>query len=388
MPHRIIIVARSALVFPARKPSAQFAASLDYVPGRVIWGALGARLRATPAARFGNALPSRAGDAWTRVIPATAMSCKASHGFLKDGGHGVFDTLIDRVCAEELEPAALTYDPRCADCGERADTQTGMYAHAAGDAWRTRSVQRRMLTRVAINRALGSAEPGLLYSPIALSEMSTFTDGEETHDEITRFVGSAWNLDETARTALEAITMLGGRTSSGLGRVRVTVEPGDEPAGLTARITELNRRVAARWTLFQRSFAPQANPGWSPDGWRVFTVGLQSDAILQEDGWRPTMIFSAQQLHEATGLDATLVRAQASSQIVGGWNVRWNRPKSAAVATVAGSVFLFRTAAPEPAITEALTRLEQDGIGQRRAEGFGIVRCCDEFHTEAIGDAR
>ncbi len=68
MPHRIVIEARSPLVFPARKPGAQFTPSLSYVPGRVIWGALGSRLRRTPTARFSNALPAHRGDAWVRVV--------------------------------------------------------------------------------------------------------------------------------------------------------------------------------------------------------------------------------------------------------------------------------------------------------------------------------
>jgi hypothetical protein len=81
------------------------------------------------------------------------------------------------------------------------------------------------------------------------------------------------------------------------------------------------------------------------------------------------------------------VRAQASGQVVGGWNVSWNRHRATVLTAVARSVYLFRTQAGEDELIAALARLESEGIGARRAEGYGIVRCCDEFHIQATGAA-
>jgi CRISPR-associated protein Csx10 len=141
MPHRVIITARGPLAFPTRKPGAQFAQSFPYLPGSALWGALGMRRQQTVEARFSHALPARADDAWVRLLPATAMSCKR-HGGFRAEHHGVFDTLIDRVCWEELRPAAFTYDPHCPDCLGRADHPPGsVYAEDRQGAIHARKVQ-------------------------------------------------------------------------------------------------------------------------------------------------------------------------------------------------------------------------------------------------------
>ncbi|MBA3947483.1 MAG: CRISPR-associated RAMP protein Csx10 [Herpetosiphonaceae bacterium] len=401
MRHRIIIEAQSPLAFPVRKPGDQFTESLGYVPGGVLWAALGSQRNAIPHARFSHALPAHNGDEWVRVLPATAISCKRHPGFLphpraageSDMAHGVFDTLIDRSCAELLEPAALTYDPRCPNCLQRTDGYGGVYTQRDG-RHETRSIQLRMLTRVAIDRMRGTAAEGLLYSPIVVSETNSFqsydqqTQQKNTTTEQTRFLGWAWELGADEQAALGNVRAVGGRTSSGLGQVHITVEPDPVTATLGDRVDIFNRQFAQRWHMFASDLAPQAAPDWHPDHVRVFTVGLQSDAILLENGWQPTMVFSSAQLEAQTGLKADLVRVQASTQIVGGWNVRWNRPKPTNIAATAGSVYLFRTDASEAEVITALEQLEAEGIGQRRAEGFGAVYCCDEFHGVVTGDVR
>jgi CRISPR-associated protein Csx10 len=113
----------------------------------------------------------------------------------------------------------------------------------------------------------------------------------------------------------------------------------------------------------------------------IFTINLLSDAILFEQGWLPTNELSAEMLKDLTGIDARLVRSFTTTTTVGGWNVSWQRPKPTAVATTMGSVFVFQvTGKLTDAHYMALARLEQDGIGERRAEGYGQIRICDEFH--------
>jgi len=152
---------------------------------------------------------------------------------------------------------------------------------------------------------------------------------------------------------------------------------------LAQRFDEFNRLFAERWQLFEEDLCPQTQPGWSPSEWNLFTIGLQSHALLLDNGWQPTMVFSAAQLKEQTGLDATLVRSQATYGIIGGWNIRWERPKPTMLAANSGSVYVFRTQASREELLDALEQLEREGIGERRAEGYGSVYCCDEFHTLA-----
>jgi CRISPR-associated protein Csx10 len=406
MPHRIVIEARSPLSFAARKPAAQYTPSLAYVPGGVLWGGLGAATRSTPAARFSHARPCRADDLQARVLPVTAHSCKAYRGFRADSdphtperpNHGVFDTLIDQVCVDQLQPAALTYDPHCPVCladrstgAPRVESISGYYALDQDSQYHTRHAGHRILTRVAIDRRRSTAAPGLLYAPIPLSEVVRYRSTQPPYryvDEPLRFVGRAWDLDDQAVALVRQITTLGGRTSSGLGAVAITVdeEPATVDRSMADRLQAFHHALRQRWQLIQR-LAPQRDPAWSPDEWTVFSVGLQSDALLSDD-WLPTVMLSPAQLHAVTGVDlqARLVWAQAGSSTVGGWNVRWNRAKPTAIAATAGSVYVFRTQVDPHTLATALETLEQHGVGLRRAEGYGEVRCCDEWHIQAMGE--
>src|SRR5439155_3104376 len=126
----------------------------------------------------------------------------------------------DRVCWEELQPAAFTYDPHCPACFGRADRPPGqVYAEGADGAIHARKVQQRTLTRVAIDRRRGTAAEQLLYSPIVIAEVMAYPsadpDAEPIH-EPARFAGMAWGLDKEI-AALSEVTALGGRLSSGLG---------------------------------------------------------------------------------------------------------------------------------------------------------------------------
>jgi CRISPR-associated protein Csx10 len=397
-PHRrLLITAHTPLVFPLRKPGTQFTPSLPYIPGSALWGALGAQLDALPPVRFSNALPAHPDDQWVRVLPVTAMSCKLQSGFVHDHGpdaqpdehpHGVFDTLFEHICTQELQPAALTYDPHCPVCYRRAERFDGFYARwgTSAQVYR-RTVQRRILTRVAIDRQRSTAAEGLLYAPIVISERNTFRHDPEQPHRRTSFLAQVWGLEGAIQEALQQVNHVGARISSGLGRVTIAVPDPSEPPAVTdmaERVAFFQERFQACWDTVAQ-LRPQRQPDWSPESWRVFSIGLQSDALLHEQGWQPTALFSAAQLHEQTGLSALPVYAQTTARIVGGWNVRWNRPKPTRVGAAAGSVYVFRTRAHSDAICDALRLLEEQGIGQRRAEGFGVVLGCDMFHGEATG---
>jgi CRISPR-associated protein Csx10 len=253
---------------------------------------------------------------------------------------------------------------------------------------------------VAIDRRRGTAAEQLLYSPIVISEVASYPAPEveggpnagRVH-EPARFTATAWGLSDADAAALREVSALGGRLSSGLGRVAIDVLP--EPTAASApwrlplaeRLRHFNAIFAARWRLLAEHCAPAAAPGWSPEAWRVFSVTVQREAVLLEADWQPAIVFSAAQLHAQTGLEARLLRSQAGAQVIGGWSARWNRQRPTVLATAAGSVYMFCTQAGEPEIVAALAKLEEQGIGARRSEGYGIVRGCDEFHIQATGAA-
>jgi CRISPR-associated protein Csx10 len=373
----LVIEAREPLAFPESKPGAQFRRSLPFVPGAALFGALGGALdrseRFDPALlrrlRCRNAYPMRDGDKWVRPLPATAMTPK--------GENRPRDSLAPRVCWEQQTPPALVYAP--------TDTE-GRPLEAAGQKFYTiregklefRDATQRIHTRVAINRRRGTAEDSLLYSFFALNETSPGTDAP------TRFIGSLALVDpddsalwsQVTEIVTQQVDRLGARQTTGVGGVRITLR--DHPSDRS-----IHQRVEALTQRFKRQIAHYRALGgaaWELSG-QVFTVNLISDAILLRDGWLPTQELSADMLRDATGIEARLVRSFTTTRVVGGWHALWQRPKISHVAVRFGSLYVFETQHPlSNNDYTALERFERDGIGERRQEGFGQVRICDDFH--------
>ncbi|NJM05882.1 hypothetical protein HC891_06310 [Candidatus Gracilibacteria bacterium] len=209
--------------------------------------------------------------------------------------YAVYDTLVEQLCWERLEPAAFIYTKGNAESVDGFYTLQGPPGeHGLFDRkqLRRRKVEQRALTRVAINRRRGTAENTRLYSPLVLDEYSDYSDPADSAVKRTptRFLGQVWLPDDSAITLkdLEGIDGLGGRQSSGLGRVTVNVSA-QQPEGATPirqRISALSERMHAG-AAFMRSFAGECTAWYAPDTC-FFTVNLLADAILLEQGWLPT----------------------------------------------------------------------------------------------------
>ncbi len=385
----VTITALAPLAFPERKAGTQFRTSLPYVPGATLYGALGS-LCYDPELfthlRCHNAYPAFAEDSWVRPLPATAIQPKGDKNVMADA-------LVERVCWEIQQPPALIYAPTDAagrpweavgrtfytlpaeqEPSNKADNEV---PHRALRSIEKRTVQQRVLTRVAINRRRGTAQDGMLYSPLVLNEV-TYNKNQK-QQEPTMFRGSIIIPDRPAAVVVQHladIDFLGGRKSSGLGRVALTASPveAESPQAIQQRVERMTEQFAAQAELYEQLGGEQFKVG------TIFTVNLLSDAILLEQGWLPTQELSAAMLKEATGIDATLLRSFTMTAVVGGWNVCWQRPKPSDIAVTMGSVSVFQTS--EPPDYAQLARLQLDGIGERRAEGYGQVRICDEFHLD------
>ncbi len=112
-----------------------------------------------------------------------------------------------------------------------------------------------------------------------------------------------------------------------------------------------------------------------------FSLKLESHAILVDEFLCPT-----------TEIEFTLpcvepVLKVTGSQLIRGWNDAWGLAKPDDIGIMMGSVYLFRyTGNNRKDLRQYLNNLAVDGIGLRRAEGFGSVLICDPLHTrkEAI----
>ena len=391
--YRLQVTLQSPIITGGRKPSGQAVEALNYIRGGLIRGAVANELlteleNSTPdadfkklfieddAAIFRNCTPA------SKVLPATAISCKDTPGFSADGKHGVFDTLIERIISEKAD---WMYQPNCPKCCGRVESHSGFHEDATGSN-KERHLNTRLLTRVAINRQRKVAEEGLLYhltaiDPVIVKSRKTKSQKEEEYKPVVLH-GSvrvpSGLAEKVAQTLEQKVMGLGGGSSRGLGQVSIAVEnkPSTEP--LKQRIDNFNDALKNVWQAY--ACLPNTSIGQCEGCY--FTVNLQSEAILTaEDGWQRSMVLTAQMLQDIAACDTEVacVRSFASYGYAGGWNAAWGLPKETELITNIGSVFVFHTTDIDTWLP-ALQKLENIGIGNRREEGFGQITICDPFH--------
>ncbi|MCA1991600.1 MAG: CRISPR-associated RAMP protein Csx10 [Coleofasciculus sp. S288] len=399
------IKALSPLAIGRQKPGGSISEAESYIPGTVIRGAVAAYIlkRATTPitasdnfhslflgdnpAIFQNAYPATIeGDKQTRiqpqvkVIPATVLSSKTKSGF-KPKGNGVFDTLIDRFCAEGY---SHLYDPNCPKDGGRVDAFTGFYSELNGKYY-SHSATTRLLTRVGINRRRATSEERVLYSIEVLNESQT--QGKKEKPVVyTSAILVADELADSLQTFInnhQEDLRLGGASSRGLGRVKITAKSPIEAKTVKPlvedRINSFQRKLHNRWDEWKKIYNQPLED--LLENRIYFTIDLQSDAILREN-WRRTTVISEDMLRQFAGvIDSSLKLhgAYSSYDYLSGWNSAWGLMKDVELITNKGGVYLFSTNQPNLWM-EKLQDLEVNGVGDRTSEGFGQIQVCNEFH--------
>lgn len=329
------------------------------------------------------------------VLPATAVSSKDDPGFqweqdkdksINKQKGGVFDTLIDRFCAEAYDQP---YDPSCPKDYGRVEPLSGFYSKTADPSvqcpYRSHSVSTRFLTRVGINRRRATAEDEILYSIEVLNESFLQQKSPLPRWQPTVYRSSILLPDTTLAAALEKYIndndnrfRLGGATSRGLGKIEMRAVKGETSQDIKTRIQEFNDILEERWDLWAIFGEPHQN---LLKGRTFFTLDLQSDAILTEN-WQRTTVISEAVLQQMTGLSDNSLKlevAYSSYDYRSGWNAAWGLMKDVELVTNKGAVYLFSTTQHD-LWSEKLAELELKGAGDRTCEGFGQVRICDEFH--------
>ena len=394
----IQITLKSPIITGGRKPSGQAVEAVQYIRGGLIRGAIAKAwlmdlennepdddfrqlFLNDEVGIFRNCTPG------SKVLPATAASCKDFSGFRKaddNEKHGIFDTLLERIVSEKAE---WMYQPNCPKCQGRVEGQGGFYTKSES-VFTKKELNTRLLTRVAINRQRRVAEDELLYHLTAIDPIIVKNEKKTSQNEVESekviLHGSAripsGLVDKVDQTLQQKVKRLGGGGSRGLGNVCIAVDKQQSPDPLSKRIDDFNEALKKVWEAY--SDLPNTEIG-AFEG-IYFTLNLQSDAILTaEDGWQPSMTLNAPMLKDMTGCktDLTLVRSFASYNYAGGWNAAWGLPKGTDLVTQMGSVFVFHTPDIDAWFPELQT-LENIGIGNRREEGFGQVLICDPFHLQ------
>jgi CRISPR-associated protein Csx10 len=407
------IKALSPLAIGRQKPGGNISEAETFIPGSVIRGAVASQilkeanqeiqegddfhklfLSENPAI-FQNAYPAnlKIDDIYIikndiRVLPTTVLSSKRKSGFKsgETGKDGVFDTLIDRYCAENY---GQIYDPNCptekTKHGERVDSFSGFYAEH-NDEYYSPSAKTRLLTRVGINRRRATSEERVLYSIEVLNE------SKEQKNQPVIYTSAILVTDDLVDSLHTFIHnhqdnfRLGGASSRGLGKVKITAKKqSDINSNVDNRINQFNQKLRIRWNEWGNIFG---NALELPPNRIYFTIDLQADAILTEN-WRRTTVISETMLQQFTGVNDPSLQpcaAYSSYDYRSGWNSAWGLMKDVELVTNRGGVYLFSTENKDLWL-KAWENLEVYGIGDRTSEGFGQVQVCNEFHNVFQEDA-
>lgn len=345
-------------------------------------------------------------------LPKTAQSCKRFDGFPyvgdekerdKEGErHGVRDSLMDWTVFEigKLANASkngllinvktllqpLEGHKECPRCGNSMDHFTGFYRRIQVNG-RPRMAKAeantRLLTRTGINRETGTVQEGILYNRRVFDEHTCFWGMLKVPE------GLAGSLSDFVKEVGESgLVRIGTGRTRGSGKVHLSVESQvDEQESFETRLQKFDallREQAVK--AYDKAIKP-----YLEEGMFYFALTLHSPVILRDEMLRYRGSIDARALCGLLGMPEDsagsfeLIYQAASARRVMGWNEMWGTPRTNEYAIDTGSVFLFAFKGESKQVDplkQALLRLEEDGIGQRKAEGFGRVCICDPFHLE------
>lgn len=410
--------------------------ALDYIPGATLRGALAWHWRRTKAEacndpnfarlldegllRCGPLYPdnddSRSTPGLAQVLPATARTCKHQPGFRSDEviaeererGHGVRDSLaalVEEAVLARWENAGTPADGeinglrlfetcKYPDCESAMDRylvyyETGEFA-GRPSYWRSKA-PKRLITRSAILPTLQSTAPGNLYSREALEEGQHLAGWLFVDEEI-----EGWMQEKLGEGEGEGIVStgeefyVGAARTAGFGQVRVMNCEAD-----WGRWAQMMGAMDKRLDGFEQRLPASLRKEWSFAPVTLLTDTILLDAHLRHaSALTPAVLENYRLLESRMGRSAPppwpqgmeLFVAAARTRRVAGWNTAdgGKRPRSDDWAVAAGSVFVL--AAP-PDKQEELRRacgwLEENGIGERREDGYGQVLVAHPFHALA-----
>lgn len=342
--------------------------SRDVIPGTAVLGAMAARVAsdrdlgesAAKAAfvelllrgrlRFLSLVPAVYDNGSlipTIAAPLDLLTCKTFRGFDRDRSeHGVSAySLVDSV------------PPRCPAC----EAQGGVSPLQPLDGFITVYGKRQVVQparshemHVAIDPDSGRVGEGALYGYVSLA-VGQFFIGEIVGRDAAA-IEALWQAAALPSAGEPFTLRVGKATRRGHGRLTVVLERLSIDARDPWRGLPLEERV----------------PGRHAPGDLVMT--LLTDAVVPDSWLRGRLGIDSAWLSELVGADVAVVKAFARNRIIDGFFGHLGLPRFRDVALAAGSAVGFRfDGAPPRDLHERLARLEQAGVGLRRAEGFGEV---------------
>jgi len=395
-----------------------------YIPGSTLMGCLASAHRLlrgdqetqfvefflSDKVRYPNLYPasfknSRMQEAFSPLycIPRTAQTCKRFGGFLPlrdddrdddDERHGVRDSLFDWAIFALLDKAEQsTTDEergqiisslqeshsRFCTCCEPLDSFDGFYRWEDGDC-AIATPKTRLITRTGINRKYGIVEEKILYNREVYEEENSFFGVIQAEDDVAKDLQDfIWNKgsEENILLLLTEFARLGTARTRGFGRIEFQMMSVED-------VQDRFEAFEERLRLFDKALRDRAKAFEHPLFYIALT--LHAPTILYDELLRYEGIISGERLAALAGLSENpfeLLYHSASVRRMMNWQELWGLPRKHEYALDAGSVFLFAVTRPlDDTLAHALFTLEEQGIGQRRAEGFGRICISDPFHRE------
>lgn len=400
MKYKIVLKVRSPLIAGGKKLGNDYIKSLDYIPGSVLRAAISREI--TQSCPYYNHKESNK-KYWVSfrnedecknckfknlcrdfsdikighcypfggcTYPLTAMRCKAHPE------HKAFDTLaakLQRKLSSENKGYSAEFNPlNCPECHGRAERCDGLY-YEDNNTVRDIEAVYGIITKNSINPHLNISKEGVLYSLDALTE-EVLVDGNEKELRMEGIIEGS-DLEEDLG-ALDTL-FIGAYTTAGFGEVKTSFEVYKEKED----ISEIKGRVNA----FNNKLHYKDK--------YLIPITLKTDTYLNiekipgkyqyELSTEDYVNYYNKLLKPYIPFSADIFSIIASNEMRRGFdtsnrNVLLRKPR---VVTKAGSIFVLE-AEKENLDYKKLLQLEQEGIGENTAHGFGRIRITDNFHIK------
>jgi CRISPR-associated protein Csx10 len=352
---RVIVRLDEPLLIAERAPAGNQFDARPVIPGSVILGALASQAAehcdlADPN-HYHNfvALFRRGGVLFPTLYPAHEYSnnlypaIPAPLGMLTcsvvpfegdDAGHGTY-------IAKDVQ--------ECRHCSNRLEPVAGFVVLKRGNPYTLR-VSRSSELHIQVDEETGRVKTGQLYGYTVL-------------DAGQYFVGELLCTDEDTWTRLKEMTGI------------------TEETPLTWRLGKARRRGYGQVTVWLGR-CDSAYPTWIQiplekrvtDPGRPISLTLLTDTIIADPWGRQVVGFTKEWLESVLGLGPVQIQdAYARTRSVDSFNATLGLPRWRDTVLMAGSVVWFQLQAPPKDWPARMQKLETEGIGLRRNEGYGRV---------------
>ncbi len=286
-------------------------------------------------------------------LPITSVACK--YGRRK---HGIVDTLLDRLAIAHIDQPGHVSSVEATSITSRCNAPScgGPLRGIHGARRMGQTIPTRTVTRLAMDRSRSSARNGQLFMQTLLEPGAIFEGTIRNVPPISR--------DRLALALAQPLAVGRGR-GNGWGQVKITASPLPPQQSLEDRGKAFD--AALRRRLEQAGLATHRVG-------RLVPITLLSPLVPtteNDDGSA-----ELQRLVEAAGC---YLKARRFCR-EGGWDQRLGHMEPLH-AVAAGGVFVldFGEGRSWAQALDALATLEKRGVGQRRYQGYGHIRCFDEF---------